>query len=55
MEELTNEKQAYIFLIQLLDAATTRGAFNRTEVLQYNNALGILDKIFQEEKEPSDE
>ena len=55
MEELTNEKQAYIFLIQLLDTATTRGAFNRTEVLQYNNALGILDKIFQEEKEPSNE
>lgn len=55
MEELTNEKQAYIFLIQLLDTATTRGAFNRTEVLQYNNALGILDKIFEKESEGSNE
>ena len=55
MEELTNEKQAYIFLIQLLDAATTRGAFNRTEVLKYNNALGVLDNLFQEEPKPSDE
>ena len=55
MDKLTNEQQAYIFLVQLLDAATTRGAFNRTEVLKYNNALGVLDNLFQEEKEPSSE
>jgi len=49
MEKLTEEKKAYITLIQLLDIATTRGAFNRVEVLKYNKALGLLDNIFQEE------
>ncbi len=55
MEQLTEEQKAYIQLIQLLDAATQRGAFSRHEVLSYNKSLGILDKLFVEKnKQPED-
>ena len=55
MEELTEQNQAYIHIIKLLDTATQRGAFSRPEVLSYNKALGILDKLFVDEsKQPED-
>tara|TARA_R100001463_G_scaffold28613_1_gene65539 strand:+ start:3104 stop:3271 length:168 start_codon:yes stop_codon:yes gene_type:complete len=55
MEELTEENKAYINLIKLLDVATQRGAFSRFEVLSYNKALGILDKLFIDENKQSED
>lgn len=53
-QEMTQEQQAFLYLIQTLDKATKVGAYTREEVLSYNNALNILDKFFSP-KEVSNE
>jgi len=44
-KELTREQQSLILLAQSLDYALEKGAFNREQVLNYNEALGVLNVL----------
>jgi hypothetical protein len=50
-KEITQEQQAFLYIIQTLDKATKMGAYTREEVLSYNNALNLLDKFFAPKEE----
>ena len=54
-QEMTQEQQAFLYLIQTLDKATKVGAYTREEVLNYNNALNILDKFFSPKEVTTEE
>tara|TARA_R110001592_G_scaffold114472_3_gene314340 strand:- start:13141 stop:13311 length:171 start_codon:yes stop_codon:yes gene_type:complete len=45
-KEISEEQRAYLYIAQLLDIATQKGAFSRQEVVGYNNALIMLDNLF---------
>jgi len=44
-KELTKEQQSLILLAQSLDYALEKGAFNREQVLNYHEALSILNVL----------
>jgi len=41
----SKQEQALGIIITLLDEATKRGAFSRGEVISYNNAFSIVEKL----------
>ena len=44
-KELTKEQQSLILLAQSLDYALEKGLFNREQVLNYHEALSILNAL----------
>jgi hypothetical protein len=52
--EVSKEKGALMFVAQALDKGLSKGAYNRTEVLDYNQALIILNEAI-EGLEPKEE
>ena len=54
-EELTQVQMALVVLGQTCDLGLKAGAFKRGEVIQYNEALNILNKeLFKPEDEPGE-
>ena len=54
-EELTQVQMALVVLGKTCDLGLKAGAFNRGEVIQYNEALNILNKeLFKPEDEPGE-
>jgi len=51
-KEISNESKALMFIVQTLDKALTRGAYNRKEVLEYNQALIELEDFLNKIEEP---
>ena len=45
------EQKALSLISNLLDKALVRGAFERVDVLNYNQALGVLDELIVPKKE----
>tara|TARA_R100000544_G_C2175511_1_gene34317 strand:- start:4 stop:165 length:162 start_codon:yes stop_codon:yes gene_type:complete len=49
-KELTKEQQSLILIAQTLDHALEKGAFNRGQVLDYNEALNVLNNLINGER-----
>tara|TARA_R100000541_G_scaffold361_1_gene3100 strand:+ start:1570 stop:1731 length:162 start_codon:yes stop_codon:yes gene_type:complete len=49
-KELTKEQQSLMLITQALDYALEKGAFNRCQVLDYNEALNVLNNLINGER-----
>lgn len=47
-KEISKEMSALLFISQTLDQGLAKGAYVRTQVLSYNEALGELEKFIAE-------
>lgn len=54
-QEISKERGALLFIAQTLDKGLSNGAYNREDVLNYNQALIILEDVVKGLEEPSEE